>query len=269
MTAITHECPVCGATVVGGGRYCHAAADRLEARGSGRDCWRQDDAAIVRRIIRAARFVAHGWKSGRIVVEEEDRRLSLSMDSLVNSLEGYGDRIAPRPVPGPLWGHNACKLLGRFSDEWRAIRADVAEKTEWVCEVCGAHQDKGMVCDEVWRYDLPDLDDSTVPWEVAPTEQATAVLVALRLLCPPCDSVTHLGFTQHEGGQEAVEEAIGHMARVNGQHVEQARITAGFAKMRARWPSTFRYWKVTVEPDLAEQYSALRIVEAEIGKATP
>lgn len=158
-------------------------------------------------------------------------------------------RISPRLVPGALWGHSACRLLtthGR-EDDWRSLRSVVLAEADNTCEACGHRQKRWMVCDEVWRYD---------------PEARTAELTSLRILCPACNAVCHLGYTGVAYGHEAHERAVRHMARVNATSVGQALAMIDREWERWRILSSVQRWTVRVEPELASRFPALRIVEA-------
>ena len=100
--------------------------------------------------------------------------------------------LAPRLVPRPLWRRSAANLLD--DDVWRGVRAEVVAEHDSTCAVCGHRQRRWMVCDEDWRYAL--LNRGT------PDERGVARLVGLRLLCPRCDRVVHLGHTESRHGRE-------------------------------------------------------------------
>lgn len=156
--------------------------------------------------------------------------------------------IAPRLVPRPLWGHSACKLLaaqGR-EDDWRALRSVTLAEADNTCQACGHRQRRWMVCDEDWRYDAM---------------EQVASLTALRILCPACDAVCHLGHTAAARGQEASDRAVRHMARVNGTSIDEALFLIDQEWERWRQLSSIQRWVVRVTPGLALRFPALRIVE--------
>lgn len=162
-------------------------------------------------------------------------------------------RLAPRLVPRPLWGRSAARLLD--DEEWRAIRATVVTAADSSCAVCGHRQRRWMVCDEDWRYEL--LDPGT------PDERGVARLVDLRLLCPRCDRVVHLGHTETRHGRDGADDALAHAARVNGIGVEDARLLAEAAFEAWARLSSIQRWRVEVAPALAARHPRLRVVEDE------
>ena len=167
-------------------------------------------------------------------------------------------RLAPRLVPRPLWGRSAARLLPE--ERWRAVRAAVVERSDSTCAVCGHRQRRWMVCDEDWRYALVDRGSGG--------ERGVARLVALRLLCPRCDRVVHLGHTESRHGREGADDALRHAARVNGIDVTDARLLAEAAfEAWARLSSVSR-WTVEVAPDVAARHPSVRVVEGEVGPGT-
>ncbi|MDP8931323.1 MAG: hypothetical protein M3O70_22825 [Actinomycetota bacterium] len=103
-----------------------------------------------------------------------------------------------------------------------------------------------MACDEVWHYD-PD--------------GPVATLAALRILCPRCDAVCHLGHTGVSRGPQAYDRAIRHMARVNGTPIREALGIADREWQRWRELSAIVGWQVRMAADLAARFPALSIVE--------
>lgn len=153
-------------------------------------------------------------------------------------------RLRPRLVPSPLWGVSAYKLLKR--SDWERIRRAVLAEAENTCSVCGVARESRMRCDEDWEY-----DEAT----------GIALLARLRILCPDCDAVTHIGFTGTRGYAEVAYE---HMARVNSTSVREARAACGEAMLKWRRLST-RSWLVAVAPDLLEAHAELSILVGRTG----
>jgi hypothetical protein len=162
--------------------------------------------------------------------------------------------LAPRLVPRPLWGRSAANLLDEA--RWRAVRAEVVDASDSSCTVCGHRQRRWMVCDEDWRYALLDRG--------GPGERGVARLVDLRLLCPRCDRVVHLGHTESRHGRAGADGAMAHAARVNGIAVEDVRLLVEGAFEAWARLSSVRRWTVEVAPDLAARHPELRVVEGEV-----
>jgi hypothetical protein len=80
--------------------------------------------------------------------------------------------------------------------KWEQIRKVVITGAHGACDVCGEKREKGMIVDEVWSY---------IPGQ--------AFLTGLRLICPPCNDVTHAGNSRSRG--VPVELIIAHCAQVN------------------------------------------------------
>src|SRR5579863_5993410 len=91
--------------------------------------------------------------------------------------KGHMARLRPDPVPEPLWGVSAYRLLGR--GPWKQIRSEVLAGARGRCAICGAFHEKRMVCHEVWRYS---------------ERHKIATLTDLKLVCPDCNLVEHIGF---------------------------------------------------------------------------
>ncbi len=112
-----------------------------------------------------------------------------------------------------------------------------------------------MVCDEDWRYAVLTPTDGTG------FRRGRAVLVGLRLLCPPCDQVVHIGHTETRYGKATAQSALSHGAKVNGVSVTDMRLLAEV--MFEAWASvsSIGIWSVEVEPALRKRFPALAIVE--------
>jgi len=108
------------------------------------------------------------------------------------------------------------------------------------CVVCGEAREKGMVGDEVWDY-----------------TGGIATLVGVRIVCPDCDAVTHIGSTARRGYGEMARD---HMCRVNGITTAEADriIDASFREWRTR---SLMDWTIAVRPDLLDRYPELAILD--------
>ncbi len=159
--------------------------------------------------------------------------------------------LAPRLVPRPLWGRSGAQLLEQ--EVWRAIRAEVVADADSSCATCGHRQRRWMVCDEDWRYGVTGS---------GPDRAGVAVLAGLRLLCPRCDRVVHLGHTESAHGRTGADDALAHGARVNGVSVADMQLLAeasfeGWAQL-----SGITRWTVRVDDALVARFPALRVVES-------
>jgi hypothetical protein len=130
-------------------------------------------------------------------------------------------KLAPRLVPKPLWYQNLRKMLSK--SDWMALRQLVLDEVHGACHCCGEIREKGMVCDEVWEYHEQ-------------ASQNVAILVDLRINCPPCDSVVHYGNSQLRGyGQEAME----HFMIINDLSIGEAQKIMQYAvnewQRRSQW----------------------------------
>jgi hypothetical protein len=123
-------------------------------------------------------------------------------------------RLVPKPVPAPLWGRSVYQVLRATSrgGDWKRLRLDVVARAGGDCHICGEHQDRFMVCHEVWDYD----DDADV-----------ATLVAFALNCWGCDAATHPGCAGLTGRGETARVQL---ERINGMSAEEVE-----ALMAATW----------------------------------
>ncbi len=163
---------------------------------------------------------------------------------------GASGMIAPRLVPGPLWGHSAYRLLAAHGreHEWRpASRHRPGGSRLLLRSIQASPASLGGVR-QVWHYD-PD--------------GPVATLAALRILCPRCDAVCHLGHTGVARGPQAYDRAIRHMARMNRTSTTDELEMVEREWQRWRELSAIGGWRVRVAADLAARMPTLRIVEGD------
>jgi hypothetical protein len=114
----------------------------------------------------------------------------------------------------------------------------VVARTGEDCHVCGEHQERFMVCHEVWEYD----DDAGV-----------ATLVAFALNCWGCDAATHPGCA---GLTDRRETARAQLEKVNGMSAEGVEVLLAAAgeewAQRSQQP-----WTVAVSDELCQRYPVL------------
>lgn len=146
-------------------------------------------------------------------------------------------RLVPRLVPAPLWGLSGSRLLK--ASQWKRIRLDALDAAGGACVVCGAARDKGMICDEVWSY-----------------TDGTALLTDVRIVCPDCNAVTHIGRTGTDGYYDVARD---HMARVDEITPDDADqlIAERFAAWRVQ---SSQNWTIDVDPRLLERYPELAVL---------
>ncbi len=146
-------------------------------------------------------------------------------------------RLIPRLVPAPLWGLSGSRLLK--ASQWKRIRLDALDAAGGACVVCGAARDKGMICDEEWSY-----------------TDGVALLTGVRIVCPDCNAVTHIGRTGADGYYDVARD---HMARVNGITPAEAdeRIAQRFDAWRLQ---SSQSWTIDVAPGLLERYPELALL---------
>jgi len=125
--------------------------------------------------------------------------------------------LLPRLVPRPLWGISGHRKLAR--SKWEQIRKVVIAEAHGACEVCGEKREKGMIVDEVWSY---------IPGQ--------AFLSGLRLICPPCNDVTHAGNARSRGVPDELLVAQAVLVAAS-QRVQHRRATprGAFERINNPW----------------------------------
>jgi len=148
--------------------------------------------------------------------------------------------LLPRLVPQPLWGISGRRKLTRSM--WEQIRKVVIAEAHGACEVCEEKREKGMIVDEVWSY---------IPGQ--------AFLTGLRLVCPPCNDVTHAGNSRSRGVPD--ELLIAHCAQVNSISKEEAALAIEGAF--ATWGNLHSVpgWRMSVLPAVLERFPDLAILD--------
>jgi len=148
--------------------------------------------------------------------------------------------LLPRLVPQPLWGISGRRLLTQ--SKWEKIRKVVIAEAHTSCEVCGETRDKGMIVDEVWSY-----------------TPGQTYMTALRLICPPCNDVTHAGLSRSRGVPDEV--LIAQCARVNGISEKEAALA--IEESFATWDSLHSVpsWHITVLPLVLQKFPDLEILD--------
>lgn len=152
--------------------------------------------------------------------------------------------LVPSLVPEPLWGLSASKLLTR--KQWSRIRLDTLSRASSRCSHCGTYRDKGQICHEIWDYD---------------DKAGIATLTDLRIVCRACNNVHHIGLAGKRGYRD---EALAHMAAVNGSSIEEAASLSdgayGTWRVRSQRP-----WILRVDPRLLSLYPELTVVDGLAG----
>jgi hypothetical protein len=99
-----------------------------------------------------------------------------------------------------------------------------------------------MIVDEVWSY---------VPGQ--------AFLTGLRLICPPCNGVTHAGNSRSRGVPDGV--LVAHCAHVNGITEKEAALA--IEEAFTTWDGLHRVpsWHITVLPLVLEKFPDLEILD--------
>lgn len=163
------------------------------------------------------------------------------------SLTGVSDlprlRHIPELVPSPVWGLSGSRLLP--TAVWRRIRQVEVDRAGGACEVCSISLAKGLVCHEVWDYEVAE-------------RRGTATLTALRMQCRRCDQVTHYGLAESRGRGP---QARAWLARLNDVDAELAAAIVEVAYERHAGLSAIPAWDVRVHPTLAARHPGLTAIE--------
>ena len=106
--------------------------------------------------------------------------------------------------------------------------------------MCGVAREKGMIGDEEWNY-----------------SDQVATLTGVRIVCPDCNAVTHIGSTASRGFGDV---AFDHMCRINGIKAAEAHrvVNASFDDWRER---SLQDWTIAVAPELLARYPELAILD--------
>jgi len=152
--------------------------------------------------------------------------------------------LVPALVPEPLWGLSAAAKLPR--SQWQAIRAEALRLGDSRCAHCGTRHDKGLVCHELWDYGEDDF---------------VATLAGFQIVCRDCTSVHHIGRAAKLGFKE---QALAHMATVNGTSVEKAVNDADAAYLLWRERSDHG-WRIRVDEMLLRAYPQLATIDGLAG----
>jgi RNA polymerase sigma-70 factor, ECF subfamily len=152
-------------------------------------------------------------------------------------------KLVPNPVPRPLWGHSAYRILRRGS-HWEKIRRNVLAASGQRCTFCGANG-PGLRCQGIWKYD--DLN-------------SIATLARFDIFCPACATAGNFGrpirYWSHD-------RALAQLCRVNGIGWAEAKILLKEATKAWKTRNEVN-WHISVGPQLVNRYPALRVLLPEV-----
>lgn len=144
-------------------------------------------------------------------------------------------------VPAGAWFDNLRSKLSKT--KWDMVKRAVYKKAGDQCEICGGRGKKWPVeCHEIWEHSLL-LRETKMKGLIA--------------LCPSCHEVKHIGLALKRG---RYEQAITHMAKVNGWSVDQADRHAARALMY--WQKHMSDGKWTVDTSWLDENASELIVSA-------
>lgn len=154
-------------------------------------------------------------------------------------------RLAPEPVPAPLWGVSAYRLFGK-TKPWKEIRHDTLELAGNKCGACDADGPQ-LSCHDAWSYD---------------DTRCVATLIGFEIRCHACHNATHVGRANALGFEQ---DAYAQLREVNGctQDEVDAMVGAAMDLWEKRRAKT---WTVVVAPYLLERYPRLAEVPLMIPK---
>ncbi|MFI8528393.1 DUF5710 domain-containing protein [Promicromonospora sukumoe] len=146
-------------------------------------------------------------------------------DLLPGEDRSFGSGLFVDLVPSTCWFTNVRSCVS--PKDWERLRRMITRRAGMRCEICGANQDKEthrwLEAHERWAFD-----------------ETTGVqrLVRLICLCTDCHTVTHFGFAQVRGLEDA---AYLHLMAVTGMDETQAyrHVQGAFGLWRARSARTW------------------------------
>jgi RNA polymerase sigma factor (sigma-70 family) len=148
-------------------------------------------------------------------------------------------KLQPEPVPEPLWGFSAYRMLRRRAS-WQQIRRDTLVTPGHRCSACGSRW-QPLGCHAKWRYHVG---------------STTATLESFSILCITCTVATYIDRSVQHGQTEI---AIKQLSRVNGITLADAKRLFGHA-MSVWKERNQKDWKVAVAKPLLERYPQLTAV---------
>jgi hypothetical protein len=153
-------------------------------------------------------------------------------------------KLRPEPVPRPLWGLSAYRLLGRGS-KWKKIRMDAVAAAGNRCSVCRVEL-QTFTCHEQWQYD---------------DKAETATVVAFVVHCSDCDTATHVGRSLRHGLESVV---LKQLCRVN--HCTRKQAEGMIAEALTEWRiRNSRRWTVLVSAELLASHPTLTVLHQKQG----
>ncbi len=148
-------------------------------------------------------------------------------------------RLQAEPVPEPLWGMSAYRLLGRGA-AWKRIRTAQLRLAGDNCSICETGGQR-LQCNEKWSY-----DDGT----------SVATLIGFEMLCPGCHNAIHIGHARLHGHWET---ALTHLCRVNGMTRKEGEALAREA-LTIWQERSQKKWTLAISNPLLKLYPQLRIL---------
>jgi RNA polymerase sigma-70 factor, ECF subfamily len=148
-------------------------------------------------------------------------------------------KLQPEPVPEPLWGFSAYRLLRRRAT-WKQIRLDSLVAAGHRCSACGSTW-QPLGCHAKWSYH----NGST-----------TAKLHGFSILCVACTIATYIDRSAQHGQTDI---ALKQLSRVNS--IPWAEAERLFVQAMKLWKErNQKDWQVAVAKSLLEQYPQLTAV---------
>ncbi|MDN5854066.1 MAG: DUF5710 domain-containing protein [Actinomycetia bacterium] len=118
----------------------------------------------------------------------------------------FGSGLFVDLIPRTCWFTNVRTCVTQ--QDWERLRRPIFRRAGYVCEACGAAEDRDsrrwLEAHERWHFD----DRTGV--------QSLRRLIAL---CSPCHLVTHFGYANVQG---RIDEALAHLRKVNGLTLPEA-----------------------------------------------
>ena len=150
-------------------------------------------------------------------------------------------KLQPNPIPEPIWGFSAYRLL-RGGSNWQQIRRDCLASSGHRCSVCASTWGP-LRCHPEWEFN---------------DGHATAKMIGFAVLCSSCDAALHLIGPVRYGRADL---AVRQISQVNRITLEQAHHV--FQEALRIWNvRNGRKWHLTVSTSLLDRYPQLNVLNS-------
>jgi RNA polymerase sigma-70 factor, ECF subfamily len=150
-------------------------------------------------------------------------------------------KLQPNPIPEPIWGFSAYRLL-RGGGNWQQIRRDSLAAAGHRCSVCGSTWGP-LRCHCKWVFSDND---------------ATARIAGFVILCSSCDAASHLIGAVQCGRADLAVRQLSHVNQISlaeAQHVLQEAMKVWNERNKKKW-------HLTVSASLLDRYPRLNVLNS-------